>query len=122
MTPLDDLSPNADLSLALAGPTTIHRGESISLRLFVQAGDNPIRGVTFLAVLPSAYRFVQIIPPPAWTCHALNVGSSVPALPVRLYGEKAGWLLAHSVEEIWLDLIAAEFHLESGALAAVAHE
>lgn len=99
------LSATADLLLSYDAPTVVHRGGVVQVRYtIVNLGPGPVRGATFLAVLPPSYYLDNVRVYMGWSCDVRNYSAVTLTRPVTIICQRDNWLLAKVPEDIRLDL------------------
>jgi len=112
------LDATADLLLTYDAPALVHRGGVVQVRYtIVNLGPAPVRGATFMAVLPPSY---YLLAPPrvymGWSCDALNLSAATLTRPVTIFCQRDNWLLAKVPEDIRLDLTVTTSALDRNFL------
>lgn len=115
------LDPTADLTLTLAAPDMVHRGGALQLRYtVVNLGPAPVRGATFVVVLPWSYYLDTVRPGMGWACNVQNYAAVTLDRPVTVICQRANWLLPKVPEDIRVDLTVTTSALDRAYLGVQA--
>ena len=99
------LGATADLILSYDAPTLVHRGGTVQVRYtVVNLGPGPVRGATFMAVLPPSYYLNNVRVYMGWSCNIQGYSAATLTRPVTIICQRDNWLLPKVPEDIRLDL------------------